>query len=370
MAASPDSSSLNPFGNNYDRIIATDIACIVVAIILFSLRFYVRRCLVKRLDWDDWLLLAAVICFSASCSCDAASWSALKNEGFVKGGPRALLLLSALRELYVLQSLFVRAAYSVFYLRIIPAELGFRWHRRIIIVVFVVYATYIISYGFIMLFRCGTPANVINPHAACLSTHVQGILFNIGYCCDAVSDWVLALVPMSVIFRTVHSTRTKMSLISILGLGCVASLIAIAIPCIDNLDTIEATQQENLSKSILLDVLAVVEALLAIVCLCLVALKPLFRACVNRVYTIMSTHPTLPTITTRLDSGFTDRSPSHSKPPMGLDQALESGQIDHTQSTTLHPDYKSPTRLGRNTTSSTPAAQTPNVAHTEKQAPT
>ncbi|KAF2151503.1 hypothetical protein K461DRAFT_295549 [Myriangium duriaei CBS 260.36] len=289
------------------------------------------------------------IAFSASCVVDAGSWKALKDKGFANGNPRATLLGRLVTPIYVVQSLFVRAAYTVFYLRIIPSELGFRWHRRIILIAFGVYAVYILSYGIFNIFKCGSPANLGDPDAICVKISTRGVLFDVAYCCDAGLDWTLALVPMDVVRRTVHSKRTRNSIIYILTLGCVASTIAVIIPPLNQLANKVNGDGENLLWPITVDTLAFCEALLAIVCLCLAALKPLFKEYLDPMLVLrstqQSTQPSLPTISllpTRVDSPFEIGLSTFPQRSTGLDSTLESGLIDLGQPPILQCAQKPP----------------------------
>lgn len=157
-----------------------------------------------------------------------------------------------------------------------PPELGYRWHRRIVITVYTLYALYLGGYAFMNLFRCGLPSNLLDPNAVCINTTTQGILFDITYGCDMISDWTLAIIAMDVVRRTIRKRKLRFSLITILAIGCVAGFIAVFIPPFANVSALGTSSSANLSRPIIIDILATCEATLSIICLCLTALRPLF----------------------------------------------------------------------------------------------
>lgn len=55
-----------PSHNDYARIIALDVTCCIVSITCIVLRFLVRLRHVKRVQMDDWLMLAAVVSVTVS----------------------------------------------------------------------------------------------------------------------------------------------------------------------------------------------------------------------------------------------------------------------------------------------------------------
>ncbi|KAF2147937.1 hypothetical protein K461DRAFT_324937 [Myriangium duriaei CBS 260.36] len=269
--------ALNPAGNNYTSIVAFDGACIIISVICICLRFYVRHWIVGRVGWDDWLLLAAVILFVISSAMDAASWLILEYIGFDNGGGLSYQVSAISQFPYLWVEVLVRAAYAVFYLRVVPAELDLKLHRRMILITFWLYAVYQGTNSFITLFQCGNPANLARQDAVCLSQSVRGILFDVSYAIDALVDWIMTIVPVYIVYKSVMNTRTKMSIYFILSLGCVAGILALAVIPVSKLGGVSVVNPLNLSVPIIADILATCETLVAILCLTLAALKPVVR---------------------------------------------------------------------------------------------
>ncbi|KAF2150176.1 hypothetical protein K461DRAFT_300604 [Myriangium duriaei CBS 260.36] len=344
--ALPDASTpLNPYHNNYNSIITCDIISIVLCVSLTGLRLYVRRSIVRKLDWDDLLLVAGVCFFTARCIVDILGFVAFRDQGFANGSDRALLMGSLTIPLHCTNAILIRGAYTFFYLRIIPSTLGFRFQRITILVAYSIFVAALATYGLVGVFKCGSPANLTHVLTAhCLKASTQGVLYNITYAVDICLDWTLFLTGAFVVRRTVHSKRTKMSVIPVLSLGCVASSVAIVIPILNKLRGTAIGGLEDLRVPIVVDILVTCEALLAIVCFCLIALKPLFQEkiapfLIKASQTTSLTLPTLPTISElpapidspfqashiQPTSGFGHENTQHSdlKPAMRLDSAIE-----------------------------------------------
>ena len=177
----------------------------------------------------------------------------------------------------------MRAAYAVFYLRAVPKELDLKWHRYTIVVSFWIYSLYQGANIFINLFQCGNPANLLNcdaPNVTCISQHVRGILIDVTYVLDALVDWIMAAIPISVVYKSALTRRTKYSVYFLLALGCFAGVLAVATIPISKSDGVNGGATD-LSAAIKADITATAETLVAIMCLSLAALKPLFRKCLE-----------------------------------------------------------------------------------------
>ncbi|GAM89993.1 hypothetical protein ANO11243_080330 [Dothideomycetidae sp. 11243] len=238
--------SLSPsIRKQYISVIAVDALCITVSVACLALRLYVRRFITGRLGYDDWLLLVGV------------------NEA-VSVFP------------YIIGEVFVRAAYAVFYLRIIPRQLGHKWQRYILIAAFALYATVQTSTAFVYLFQCGAPSNLTRAGATCIDNSTVGILFNNIYYLDAAFDWLLAFIAIRVVWTNTMNQRTRMTVVSVILFGCCAGMLAIAvIPMLHYASVFSSSGSENLALSIGVDMVINFESMLAIVCISLAVVKPL-----------------------------------------------------------------------------------------------
>lgn len=180
--------------------------------------------------------------------------------------------------LYLISEILVRSAYAVFYLRALPATLDLSWHRYTIIGVFSVYATFQAANAFLYLFQCGDPTNLGNPAATCIHPGAMAVLFDASYYFDAVLDWLMALMPAIVVYKSTMNVRTKCSVGFILLLGCCASGVSVAVIYLSHMQGVNENAYSGLNNAIRIDMLATSELMVAIVCLSLAALRPLFRA--------------------------------------------------------------------------------------------
>ncbi|GAM86348.1 hypothetical protein ANO11243_043620 [Dothideomycetidae sp. 11243] len=158
---------------------------------------------------------------------------------------------------YILGEVFVRAAYAVFYLSLIPLELNLRWQRHTIIAAFAIYATLQTVFAFIIVFQCGLPANLntTNTHVVCLSNRAMTTIYTIPYYLDAILDWLMMLVPIRVVCKSTMTKPTKISVIFILMLGGLASVLAVLIIPLsyrENVDWNEADQSMGIIVDIFL----------------------------------------------------------------------------------------------------------------------
>ncbi|KAF2154490.1 hypothetical protein K461DRAFT_305522 [Myriangium duriaei CBS 260.36] len=200
------------------------------------------------------------------------------TQGFGTGWRMATLLGRIAVAPYLTTEAFVRLAYAAFYLRVLPPELEhLLWHRWIIIVSVTAYALFQILYAFLYLFACGNPINATDPNASCLEEEVLVTMFHASYYGDAALDWMMTLIPISVIWKTTMNKRAKLSVILILLLGCFAGGLAIAIIILSRSSGWELTNAEDKRRSIVINILATFETQVAIVCLSLAALRPLFK---------------------------------------------------------------------------------------------
>ncbi|GAM91426.1 hypothetical protein ANO11243_094760 [Dothideomycetidae sp. 11243] len=225
------------------------------------------------------LMDAIQICFLGSACTDAASWFLLKYRGFEAGGGLSLKISNSGLTPYIVSEILIRAAYAVFYLRVVPKELDLKLHRRIIKVAFWVYTAYQFANIWILLFQCGSPANVgsSDPNVVCISDSIRGVLFDTAYALDTVVDWLMTFVPLIVVYKSTMSRRLKLSVYFILCLGFLSGILALATIALSHASAVDLSAPEDLSIAIVADIVGTSESMVAILCLTLAALKPLFR---------------------------------------------------------------------------------------------
>ncbi|KAF2149187.1 hypothetical protein K461DRAFT_296673 [Myriangium duriaei CBS 260.36] len=271
------SSSKNPDNINWASVIALDAVSVVIAIFCLGLRLYVRKFIVKKVSLDDWLLILGVFAFVVTDAIDIWCWNVEAIEGVDAGGNKHFQLLNIEGFPYFIAEVTTRAAYTVFYLRLLPSQIDdYKRERYILLIAFWTYATYQIVSAFMNLFQCGNPANIGNPDAVCIDGTILSNMYAASYGFDVILDWLMALLPISIILKSTMTRRTKMSAVSILLLGCVASILAIVVIPLNYTGTSGYSDVGSQLFPLIVDLLSNTETLVVIICLSLVACKPLF----------------------------------------------------------------------------------------------
>lgn len=180
---------------------------------------------------------------------------------------------------YILAETFIRAAYAVFYLSVIPKQLDhLQWQRWTIIFGFAAYAVLQTVCAFVILFECGSPANInsTDPNVVCVNNDVLTFFYDVPYYLDAILDWLMALVTIGMVLKSSMLKKDKISAAFVLALGCVASILAVVAIALSYVDGASDNVADK-SMAIIVDILATSETLTALLCLSLVAFKPLVR---------------------------------------------------------------------------------------------
>lgn len=181
---------------------------------------------------------------------------------------------------YIFAEILVRAAYTAFYLKIVPPELYLKSERNCLLALYGVYATFQFAAAFIYLFQCGPHivAERHDPTAQCISPAAMHGIFQTIFYFDCIFDWIMVLIPMRVVWNNTTSKRHRIGALSVLSLGCCAGILAITIICLSRRKThYSQANPAYMQLSMQIDIAATLEVMVAIVCLCLATYKPLFR---------------------------------------------------------------------------------------------
>ncbi|KAH7061601.1 hypothetical protein B0J12DRAFT_301503 [Macrophomina phaseolina] len=194
-----------------------------------AIRAHVRARLLHQWGWDDWMMAAAVLCFTVMAG---GMFSLAKNRF---GEPAYTLPVETLVDLYkativgelgyVTTSMFFRLCVCCFYLRLTPVMWQI-WTIRVLMVITTVYS---IIYFCILLNQCA-PVSYFWTHfhddttGTCLSSPVILISTYVHNSISALADWILNSLPLFIIIPASIDRRTKVSALALLGLGAVASI--------------------------------------------------------------------------------------------------------------------------------------------------
>lgn len=180
---------------------------------------------------------------------------------------------------------------GIFYLRILIS----RWQRVTLYITVAISSFSGTFYFFMVLFQCGTPANYL--HNALTDNCVGGgqvyiIVGMVAGVINAVSDIILAILPVTLLYKAAIPFPAKISAALILFLGCAGSAVSIArIFYIGNLMQDEGWYETGTTITIL----SAVEAGLCITAASLATLRPLCASCLpshrNKAPTDSQTQP-------------------------------------------------------------------------------
>ncbi|KAF2476778.1 uncharacterized protein BDR25DRAFT_203703, partial [Lindgomyces ingoldianus] len=214
-----------PVSNRGPELLAVDVFFMSTAIIATSLRCYVRVDMVKAFGLDDWLMVFAMLSFISYCSFSIA------GVHYGTGHHRADLLAKS-DEIatkcwwfcflfYCITMISSKVSIGFFLLRVTVKKI----HAWIIYVAMSISILAGVVFFFVCLFQCtpvshfwkrDQPGKCININAIIGLSYLYSIF-------SIVSDFTFAILPGFLIWGLQLKRRTKLALIPLLAMGCIAS---------------------------------------------------------------------------------------------------------------------------------------------------
>ncbi|GAB7355589.1 hypothetical protein MBLNU459_g6057t1 [Dothideomycetes sp. NU459] len=285
------SDSSTPMPNVHaESLVNNSIIGLILATLCLALRGYVRFIMTKSYGLDDWVLLAAYVTFLTFTGVQIAYGVTLKENGLVDNFDRVMLLAEWHSFFYSVDQSFLKAALATFYLRILPKN---SWQRTVVLWSTAAYVAYTMSLAFVFLFQCGDPMDMES--TACLNGDDLAITNYVQAGLNAFMDWLLTLLPMTIIWKTQMSTRVKWSVVAIMALGASAS--AISVVRIFSISLGNAVGAAAYALVTRLFIMSFWENCIGQIAISLAALRPLLRVVFkeNSLYTNGRTADTMPT---------------------------------------------------------------------------
>ncbi|KAI0840624.1 hypothetical protein F5Y06DRAFT_294613 [Hypoxylon sp. FL0890] len=261
------------------ELAATVIVFLALSAITLALRCYVRARILKVFKIEDWLAIATMICFA--CYCIFALLSISYGEGKrivdvpVENIPKILKMRWAGELVYVVTSLFIKFTVGVFLLRICSQA----WQKTVVATVLLVCLIYQLFFAFMAAFQCQPVPYYWYRYTGKMTGKCWSNEFITGAtyaaaAINAVSDWVLGLLPIALVRDLRLSKRSKVLVSCILAIGSIASTATIVrIPYICKL-----TQTRDLIYDFTdLSIWSTVENGLGLVASSVATLRPLVR---------------------------------------------------------------------------------------------
>lgn len=261
--------------NRGPELLAIDAVFMSLAIVANSLRCYVRISMVKAFGLDDWLMSSATICFIGY------SVSSMLGTHYGTGRHRDDLSVEGYATarhcwwfcylFYAAATILAKLSIGCFLLRIAVRKLH----------TYIIYAAMLFSvvaggtFFFVSLFQCNPIHFFWNKeqNGTCVKDEVIIGLAYLYSTFAVLTDFTFALLPAFLVVGLQLKRRTKLALIPLLAMGCIASLAVVArMPLLPRLSS-----QDFLWDTLDVAIWSTVEQGLAITAGSLATLRPLFK---------------------------------------------------------------------------------------------
>ncbi|KAI9820536.1 MAG: hypothetical protein M1832_003727 [Thelocarpon impressellum] len=235
MATAPPASGF-PDEDKGPQILAACTSLTLIALLCVCLRFYVRIKVVKSIGHDDYAILVAMalalvgmgLTFPEVYYGAGRHAHQLTPASIEKG----MLLNFVSQPFYLWGTTFAKMSISLFLLRLTPV-LGYKRFLWGLIVFMLVYTT-VAFFG--LLFSCNPVSELwdASPEARCFNPASLEVTAYMNVGLNILTDLILSILPVPMIWGLQMSKRTKVALVVILGLGvlteCNAGILAASIP--------------------------------------------------------------------------------------------------------------------------------------------
>lgn len=118
---------------------------------------------------------------------------------------------------YLTSILFLKLSLGLFFLRVVLVK----WQRRIIYGIMIMSTTVQSYHAFLLVFSCGNPKTYPDSMVMgqCLPRNVQVDLAYVQGAVTTLTDFLFALLPIPLLWKTTLDTRSKLSVAFVLLLG-------------------------------------------------------------------------------------------------------------------------------------------------------
>ncbi|GAW21843.1 hypothetical protein ANO14919_113690 [Xylariales sp. No.14919] len=261
--------------NRGPELFAVCVTLLVVSVVAFGLRMYTRLVIVKTWGLDDWFMSFATISFILFVT------SAITGIHYGTGRHYADLEHDDIKQAmkywwlcyiwYCVTMITSKISIGVFLLRLTVSRI----HHLIIYVVMLFTVASGIVFFFVTIFQC-SPIYYFwdkDVSGVCINPEIIAALTYLYSAFSVICDFTFAILPMFLIYTLQIDTKTKIALIPILSIGCVASIaVVVRLGYIHNF-----TNPDFLWATLDIAIWSTSEQGLAITAASLATLRPLFR---------------------------------------------------------------------------------------------
>ncbi|KAJ8120435.1 hypothetical protein ONZ43_g2857 [Nemania bipapillata] len=263
--------------NRGPELFSVCVTLLAASVVAFTLRVYTRLFIVKAWGLDDWFMSFAAISFTLFVA------SAITGIHYGTGRHNADLKPSDREEAmkywwlcyiwYCLTMIASKISIGVFLLRLTVSKM----HHYIIYVVMLFTVSSGIVFFFVTLFQC-TPITFFWDKeikgGKCIDPSIIAALTYLYSAFSVICDFTFSILPMFLIYTLQIDRRTKIALIPILSIGCVASIaVVVRLAYIKNF-----LDPDFLWATLDIAIWSTSEQGLAITAASLATLRPLFRS--------------------------------------------------------------------------------------------
>ncbi|GAM86941.1 hypothetical protein ANO11243_049620 [Dothideomycetidae sp. 11243] len=193
--------------------------------------------------------------------------------------------------IYCFDQALLKTTFALFYLRVMPKK---SWQSTVVTAMTAFYVAFMVVFAFVT--SCGNPSDLTcDPGKHTLTAFIAQSIFN------AVMDWLLTLLPITVIMTTLLPMRTKLSIVGVMLIGLAASAISIA--RITALSVTGRTGEALYHTFVKVILLSFWENCLSQIAIAVAALKPLLRIVFGVSDTVVTGHQSHPYSRSRTRTG-------------------------------------------------------------------
>ncbi|PNS14839.1 hypothetical protein CAC42_2068 [Sphaceloma murrayae] len=213
------------------QLSAISTACLVITTIAVALRLYTRARILRKVDWDDYAMIASYLFFVATC---VITLEVSKNIDDLFRGRRLNMkqlttLVMADACLYICSMLMLKLSLGFFFLRIFVVHVP----QRMIIYSIIIASTLMsLAYLFFTTLSCGLIHGFFPVHQECDSSTIYSIYSISWSSFNAFTDMTFVGISVHALWIANLPCRTKICASAVLVFGClggIASIVRIVI---------------------------------------------------------------------------------------------------------------------------------------------
>ncbi|KAI8633481.1 hypothetical protein F5Y19DRAFT_302436 [Xylariaceae sp. FL1651] len=216
--------------NRGPEVFGVCVGLLIASVVTFSLRVYTRLAVVKAWGLDDWFMSFAAVTFVLFCTSAISGvhygtgrhFRDLKAENI----EQAMMWWWFCYVWYCLTMTASKVSIGVFLIRLTVSK---TYHWIIYIVGFFTVATGAVFF-FVTLFQC-TPVSFFWDKdikgGKCIDPIIIAALTYLYSAFSVICDFTFAILPIFVVYTLQMDRKTKIALIPILSIGCVASIAVV-----------------------------------------------------------------------------------------------------------------------------------------------